>query len=198
MNAVAGDASDVAPEPANVVPLHPHGRPQVAEESRAVDSFEEVFRRLSPRAVRVARRILTDDMLAEDAAAEAFARAHASWKRIAASGYCDAWILRVTANVAVDMVRKRERLSSATNRLASTSDHFMTEDDDPDDEATRDAIAAALGTLPRRQREVIVLRYLEGFTEEQVARALGVAEGTVKKNGFRARETLRRRLGRNV
>lgn len=156
------------------------------------ESFEDVFRRVLPRAIRVARRILGNDSQAEDAAAEALARAHASWGRVGVSGYCDAWILRVTANVAIDMRRSRRRFLSIGLAL---SRHEADPSSGPDARIADMALASALARLPRRQREIVVLRYLEGMSEEEVAKVLDVSLGTVKKNAFRARETLRKRMG---
>jgi len=161
------------------------------ESERAQETFEDVFRRVLPRAIRVAERILGNGLQAEDAAAEAFARAHASWHKIGSSDYCDAWILRVTANVAVDMHRSRRRFLSIGLSLSRSSDR----EDAPDSKLRSMALGAALARLPRRQREVIVLRYLEDMTEGDVAKVLGVSIGTVKKDGFRAREALRRTIG---
>jgi RNA polymerase sigma-70 factor (ECF subfamily) len=162
------------------------------EGTRVGEGFEDVFRRVLPRAIRVAHRILGNETQAEDAAAEALARAHASWGKIGAAAYCDAWILRVTANVAVDMHRSRKRLFSIG---LSVSNARADKGSDPESQLAGMALAAALATLPRRQREVVVLRYLEGMSEEEVATALGVSVGTVKKNAFRARDTLRTRMG---
>jgi RNA polymerase sigma factor (sigma-70 family) len=165
----------------------PLGRQHVSE------TFEEVFRRVLPRAVRVAERILGNGLQAEDAAAEAFARAHASWRKVGSSDYCDAWILRVTANVAVDMHRSRRRILSIGLSLSRSTDREA----EPESRLQSVALGAALARLPRRQREVIVLRYLEDMSEVDVAKALGVSVGTVKKDGFRARETLRKTIGQD-
>jgi RNA polymerase sigma-70 factor (ECF subfamily) len=51
-------------------------------------------------------------------------------------------------------------------------------------------VARALAALPRREREVAVLRYLLGFDTEETADALGVGEGTVKSSLSRARTHL--------
>lgn len=163
------------------------------EECGPPETFEQVFRRILPHAVHVAKRILGNETQAEDAAAEALARAHVSWGKIGRTEYRDAWILRVTANVAVDMCRRRRRIFSVG--LQVTTSPIA---DESEAEASRLALAAALAALPRRQREVVVLRYLEGLPEEAVARALGVSVGTVKKTSFRARETLRWRLGADL
>lgn len=147
--------------------------------------FEATFRRLYPQARAVAYRIAGDPAAAEDAAAEAFARALVSWRRVAALPYLDAWVLRVTANVAVDMVRRR-------------APELTAPDPDPNPEdvvVLRVALAAALAALPRRQREVIALRHLVGLREDEVARSLGLSVGSVKRHGHRAMARLRSALG---
>lgn len=71
------------------------------------DGFEVMFTDLYPRARQVAYRILGDRSEAEDAAAEAFTRALVTWRKVGALAFRDAWVLRVTANVAVDWRRRR-------------------------------------------------------------------------------------------
>ncbi len=56
-------------------------------------------------------------------------------------------------------------------------------------------VIAALQQLPRRQREVIVLRYWSELTEAQVAATLGVSLGAVKSNAFHGRQAIAAALG---
>lgn len=146
--------------------------------------FETAFAELFPKAYRVAVRILGDGADAEDAAAEALARAHASWKKVGTMSYRDAWVLRVTANVAIDMARKHRSLPTPSPVRS-----------DEDQTVLRIALVAALSAIPRRQREVVVLRFLEGLPEADVARALGISVGNVKKTTHRAMGKLRACLG---
>lgn len=148
--------------------------------------FEPVFKELFPRAFRVGYRILGNETDAEDAAAEALARAHASWKKIGHLPHRDAWVLRVAANVAIDMSRKRRPLPD-TERVEVVEVEEET--------VLRLALAEALRTLPRRQREVISLRWLADLSEVDVARALNIKEGTVKKTAHRGMAALRAHLG---
>jgi RNA polymerase sigma-70 factor (sigma-E family) len=134
-------------------------------------------------AYRVAYRILGQRAEAEDVAQEAVARAYASWRRI--GGYADAWTSRVATNLALDEARRRsrQRLPQADE---ATSDRWA--DDRVD-------LQRALRTLPRRQREVVVLRYLADLPEERVAGALGCSVGSVKTHGSRGLRALRLVLG---
>ena len=61
--------------------------------------------------------------------------------------------------------------------------------------ATRLALGEALRRLPRRQRDVVVLRYLADLSEADVAKSLGVSAGSVKQHAHRAVDALRRTLG---
>jgi RNA polymerase sigma-70 factor (ECF subfamily) len=149
------------------------------------EEFEAAFRELLPRAYWVAFRVLGNRAEAEEAAAEALARAHASWGRVGGLPWRDAWVLRVTANVAVDICRRRQRPMPARS-LAATDEGEVV--------ALRLALSAALATLPRRQREVIALRYLADLTESEVAACLHVSLGSVKRHGYRGMAALRQLL----
>jgi RNA polymerase sigma factor (sigma-70 family) len=147
--------------------------------------FEDWFRRLLPEAVRLARRVLLTDAEAEDAAAEAFARALARWRRVQSLPYRDAWVLRTVTNVAIDVTRRRRSLPAAPEATVDPADATV----------VRLALAAALDRLPRRQREVVSLRYLAEWPSEQVAESLGLSLHTVKKHNDRGMAALRAMVG---
>lgn len=147
------------------------------------DDFEAAFARLYPRAESLAHRIVGDSAEAEDVAAEALARAYAHWAKLRDLPHVDGWVLRVTANLAIDSQRRQGR-------------RFAVESIPVDDSSVlRMALAAALRTLPKRQREVIALRYLTDLCEADVALALGIAPATVRTHVHRALVHLRGRLG---
>lgn len=149
------------------------------------EGFEEAFSALYRRARTVAYRIVGTMTEAEDAAAEAMARALVAWRRVGPLSYREAWVAKVAANVAVDTVRKRGRRAFATTGAL----------DEEDGVVLRIAISAALARLPRRQREVIALRYLTGMTEAEVAACLGLSANSVKTHAARGMASLRGRLG---
>jgi RNA polymerase sigma factor (sigma-70 family) len=149
------------------------------------EGFDAAFSELFRPAFRVAYRILGDVGDAEDAAAEALARTCVRWRRVAELPYRDAWVMRVTANVAVDMTRRRRTLPSIAEALVHDQDAAL----------DRVALAAALRALSRRQREVVALRYLGGLPEADVAGALGISVNSVKTHTLRALAALRSRLG---
>jgi RNA polymerase sigma factor (sigma-70 family) len=152
------------------------------------DGFEEAFRRLYPPARGVAYRILGSMTEAEEVAAEAMARALVRWPKVRDLPHRDAWVMRVTINLAIDVARRRRDLPADAVEVA-----------DPAEVAVlRVALLAALAGLTRRQREVIGLRYLADCSEQQVAEVLGIASSSVKEHTKRAMATLRGRYGSTI
>jgi RNA polymerase sigma-70 factor (ECF subfamily) len=152
--------------------------------------FDSAFRALFVPAYNVAFRLLGNPYDAQDAASEAMARTLSNWRKVSQLPHLRPWVLRVTTNVAIDMVRRR-RATPDTDRVAEALTDVVIGVDDPD---VRMAISTALTRLPKRQLEVIVLRYLVDMPEEEVAASLGIAPGTVKRHAARGLERLRRAL----
>lgn len=151
----------------------------------AHENFDELFRDLYVPAYAVALRMLRDPAEAEDVACEALARTAASWQRVRGLPYQRAWVLRVTANAAVDVLRRRRQPAAGGIDAAER----------PGEPEDRIVLAAALHRLPRRQREVLVLRFLADMTEEQVAGQLAISRGAVKQHAQRGLSRLRELIG---
>jgi RNA polymerase sigma-70 factor (sigma-E family) len=149
---------------------------------QAVASFDAAYPALFRRAYSSAYRLLGNRVEAEDVAQEALTRALVRWRRI--EGYAEAWVVRVSANLAIDAVRRRARQGQVAHEPVS-ADGFADE---------RMDLVRALSTLPRRQREVVALRFLGDFSESDVAMALGLSNGTVKSHASRGLAALRARL----
>jgi RNA polymerase sigma-70 factor (sigma-E family) len=148
--------------------------------------YDERFDELAGIAYRVAYRMVGSREEARDLAQEAMARAYAHWRR--ASHHPEAWVSRVTANLAIDLVRWRGRLrvdgAMGEERSGTGADHGS-------HVAERIELVAALAELPRRQRQVVVMRYLADLPEAAVARQLGCSPGTVKQHASRGLAALR-------
>jgi RNA polymerase sigma-70 factor (sigma-E family) len=162
-------------------------RPSVGQDHDSNgDGFEEAFDGLFAAARGMAIRLVGAGPEADDVAAESLARAYARWPKVRDLDYRDAWVMRVTANVALDVLRRSRRPLPPPAAV---------EDDPAEAAVTRLALAHALRRLPRRQRDVVVLRYLADLSEADVARSLGVSAGSVKQHAHRAVDALRRALG---
>ncbi len=144
-------------------------------------TFDERFDALAAIAYRVSFRILGDRHDAEEVAQEALARAYARWRSVA--GHDEPWVARVATNLAIDRARRRRPVGA----LADPGVHDR-------DVLERLGLVEALRRLPKRQREVLVLRYLADLPERDVAAALGTSVGAVKQHAHRATTRLRQEL----
>jgi RNA polymerase sigma factor (sigma-70 family) len=152
-------------------------------DSTTSPGFDHRFEALTAIAYRVGYRLLGDREEAREVAQEAMARAFARWRRIA--GYDEAWVARVSTNLAIDRYRRR-RPTIPLDELAVglSADHATTA-------LERHGLVHSLRKLPRRQREVVVLRYLADLPERDVASLLGTTVGSVKQHAHRALSRLR-------
>jgi len=123
-----------------------------------------------------------DSDLAEDATQEAFARALARWDRLRSEPWAAGWVTTTALNVARRGLRRRPVLQPASDPQAS-----------PSPEEAID-LWRRVRMLPRRQQEVVVLYYRLQMPVDEIARALGTTDGTVRTHLVRAREALRATL----
>lgn len=149
----------------------------------ASPTFDERFDALADLAYRVAHRLIGDRGEAEHVAQEALARAYVRWDRIA--GYDEAWVTRVSTNLAIGHWRRHRGDPRRAVDTPVAADHL----------AERLDLAHALRRLPKRQREVLALRYLADLTEAQTAERMGCSVGTVKQHASRALRAMRHLLG---
>ena len=140
-----------------------------------------------PRIVAAVALVAGSRAAAEDAVAEALARA---WERADRGDRIislPAWVTHVALNLSRSRLRRIRAEARARERAGADLPAASTED--------RLDVRRALGDLPRRQREVVVLHYYLGLPVLEVAEVLGVSEGTVKSTLFRARHAMAVALG---
>lgn len=160
------------------------------QEAAEDETFDDAFDRLFRIAYRSAFRLLGSREDAEDVAIEATARAAMRWKRLLPEP--DPWVTTVSVNLSIDLWRRRSR--AATHDRTSVPGPGRDQGAAHDHDDRRIDLARALGRLPRRQRDAIVLRYIGDFTEAQTAAMLGISLGTVKQHTSRGLARLRREV----
>lgn len=149
--------------------------PQADARARARD-FDAFFRLEADDVYRALAVTLRDRDLAEEATAEAMARAYQHWRRIRDYDNPAGWVYRVGLNWATSRLRRRD----VRRRLARPAGVVDATPFDP-------ALHRALLGLDLDQRAVVVLRYLFDWSQDEIAAALAIPVGTVKS-----------RLGRGV
>lgn len=151
----------------------------------------EVYNRYSPGLYRYAMRLLGDENTAEECVAETFSRFLKAIKfGNGPDVYLQAYLYRIAHNWITDYFRQNPNHSSIDTKT------IVDETGDPHSAAVNhieaEKIRSYLKLLTADQRQVIVLKYLEDWTNEQIAQSLGKPQGAIKALQHRALQTLRR------
>ena len=155
-------------------------------------AWEDIVRDHGDRVYRLAYRLAGNQHDAEDITQETFIRVFRSLASFKPGSF-EGWLHRITTNVFLDMVRRRQRirmesLPEETDRIAGS---------EPSPEAAWDAanldpdLQAALDDLLPEFRAALVLCDVEGLSYEEIGQTLGVKLGTVRSRIHRARQALR-------
>jgi RNA polymerase sigma-70 factor (ECF subfamily) len=174
-------------------PIPTLARPRLGGRRRNVldeVAIREFLHTTYPRLVAAITLVSGSRAAAEDAVQEGLLRA---WERSERGERIDslpAWVATVALNHARSALRRLRSERKARARLKADAVGRS-----PGSSAERVDIVRALAALPRRRREVVVLRYYLGMSTKEVATVLAIDEGTVKSTLFRGRATLADALG---
>jgi RNA polymerase sigma-70 factor (ECF subfamily) len=163
----------------------------VAAQGGNHDAFAQLVRLHQRRAFAVCRAIVTTKEDAEDAVQEGFLHAFKALDRFLPDQPFGAWLYRIMANASLDLVRRR-KVRDADELPEGLAVPFR---DPGEADELRRRLSEALMTLTDRQRSVIVLHNVEGFTHGEIAEMLGIPEGTARSDLHHARSRLRELLG---
>lgn len=164
---------------------------------------EALFREFAPKVFALARRFGFDADEAEDGVQEVFVKVQRRISTFRGDAALSTWLYQVAVNTLRDHRRKLMRLKRplpfSTPRGADESgeppeQRLVSPIGTPQEDAARAErgriVREALDRLPARFRDVLVLRELEGWSYRDIARVLGLAQGTVESRIFRARARL--------
>jgi len=181
--------ADAAPQDRDIVALLQSGARERA--------FEQLLARYQGKLYRLCCTLLRDPTAAEDAAQESLVRI---WKALASydgRASLSTWIYTITRNRCLTALERRRELSSlsdaATEAEVEALSHGSDEPQATDDYAL---LRELIELLPERYRRTLTLFYYEDRSIDEVANMLGMPEGTVKTNLYRARAALTEQLRR--
>ncbi len=147
--------------------------------------FDGWYVQAYPRVRAAVTLALGDADLAEDATAEAFAKALVHWSKVKAATSSHAWVYTVAMNQARSTLRRRGVERRWLRRQAAQPAVHQAPPVEPDDPLWR-----AVGQLPPRARTAVALRYVADLSEAEVADVMGIAKGTVAATLHQARKRL--------
>lgn len=155
--------------------------------------FERLYRNTYHRILGTLIALLRDRAAAEDCAQETFERAYRNWGAWRPNAPVEAWLHRIAINVAISD-RRHQRLRQAgevIRRLGRPAPG-----PDASTLAERSDLIRAIKKLPTKQAAALVLRHYHGYSNREIASALGVPEQTIASRLAAARKQLRAVLGR--
>jgi RNA polymerase sigma factor (sigma-70 family) len=162
-------------------------------------ALADVYRHYAGLAFGVARRVLRDDLLAEDVTQEVFTYLWEHPERFDPSrGSIKAWVGLLAHRRSVDRVRLETRRSRSEAKLAGPQAIDLGTEQDLDAGWISERVERALASLPDEQRRVIECAYYRGRTYRQVAEELGIPEGTAKSRIRLALSRLNELLGAEI
>jgi RNA polymerase sigma-70 factor (sigma-E family) len=154
-------------------------------DAATAEVFDTFVRARHAALLRYGTVLTGDPHSAADLVQDALERTGLAWSRVRQQGYPEGYVRRVIANRNISQWRRLRR-----ERLVDVPPERVHQDRPADDVRW-----AVLATLPRRQPTVIVLRYYEDLSEVEIARVLGIAQGTVKSQASKGIAALRAAIG---
>jgi RNA polymerase sigma-70 factor (sigma-E family) len=164
--------------------------------NQTVGAVGAVFREHHGELVRLALLMVGDLPTAEDVVQDVYASLQKRWSHSAAPDEVLPYVRAAVLNGCRSVLRRRgiarragvlHSVSARTETISAESEVMLSED--------RREVLAALSRLPRRRREVLVLRYYLGLSEAEIGTVLGISPGTVKSTAARGLAALAHELG---
>lgn len=155
--------------------------------------FERLYRNTYRRILGTLVALVRDVPTAEDCAQETYERAYRNWKSWRPDAPVEAWLHRIAINVAISDRRHQgiRQAGEMVRRLGRPPSG-----PDPALMAERSDLVQAMKKLPTKQAAALVLRHYHGYSNREIAAALGVPEQTVASRLGAARKQLQAVLGR--
>jgi RNA polymerase sigma-70 factor (ECF subfamily) len=158
-------------------------------------AFRVLFQRIAPVLVRVMVRTVGREADANDLVQQTFLQLHRARKDFRADMRARPWIMTIAMNLARDLLRRRGRRPETDVEDVILADGHVDAAGRLAARETRAHVRSAVRELPRDQRTVIELHWLEELSFSEIAVIVGASAGAVRVRAHRGYEVLRQRLG---
>lgn len=153
------------------------------------EDFERVARENAQRLYAHAAVMLRSASDAEDAAEEAVYQLFKRAKPFESEEHCRAWLIRVTVNASLKILRRRKRYSNDTEELEKITAQF--------EYPEQSELFTAVSELEEKYKAVVLLYYYENMSAEEIAKTLKISVTAVTTRLDRARKQLKEKLERS-
>ncbi|MEO0004508.1 MAG: sigma-70 family RNA polymerase sigma factor [candidate division WOR-3 bacterium] len=168
-----------------------------------MEAFEELVRRYERKVYNIAYRLLGNEEDATEALQDTFLRAYRFIPKFAFKSSFYTWLYRIATNVSLTRLRRRKKaevisldapIADSDNLKFDLPDTAQTPEEAFAQKRLRERLDQAVKKLPEEYRAVVVLRDLEGLSNEEVSKILKLSVPAVKSRLHRARLALRQHL----
>lgn len=161
-------------------------------------AFAALYDRYVERVYRYVYYRVRDDAETEDVTSEAFIKAMVAMPRYESRAPFGAWLCRIAHNVLIDRARSKDVTACRPIDDVVRERELEDDHDGPDGVALlaerRARVREAIRALPPDQQDVIVRRFVEGLSTQEIAHELGRAESTIRGLQMRALRRMRERI----
>lgn len=167
------------------------------------DAFAELVELYKDKVYQVSYRMLGNAQEAEDVAQETFLRVYANLSSYDPSYKFSTWIYRIATNLSIDQLRKRKQVYSLDKQVEGTEGldwHDRLADPGPNPEQKiltgelQGQVQEAIQGLTPKYRSILILRYLEDLSLNEISEVLKLPVSTIKTRIHRGREALKKKL----
>lgn len=167
------------------------------------EAFGEIIEQYQGQIYQHCYRMLGNHHDAQELTQEAFLKAYSNIHTFKRDRQFAPWLYRIASNLCIDYLRKKKPLTILDQEIKGTEDITLTDQvessfDSPEEAyeqlEEKQTIEDFLLTLPPKYRSVIVLKYIQDFSLQEIADVLDLPIGTVKTHLYRGREALRKSI----
>ncbi len=164
-----------------------------------VNAFEPLMAAYEKNVYNLALRMTGNAQDAEDMTQEAFLKAYSSLDSFRGDSKFSVWLYRIVSNVCLDHLRRKSRRPAVSLSMEDEAgedaqldlpDTSQSPEELLEKKLTREAVQRGLAQLPEDARQILLLREIQGLSDEEIGETLGLEAGTVKSRIFRARKKL--------
>jgi len=166
-------------------------------------AMEEIVRRYSNKVYNLAYHLTRDNSAAEEIMQDVFLTVIAKINTLTNDAFFSTWLYRVTTNASYGFLRKEKKFTEQTVSEEEVAqepaiDYVYAWSTLPDDillsEESRKILQDSIDALPEAMRTVVIMKDVEGFSNEEIAQTMGLSVPAVKSRLYRGRLVLRNEL----
>ena len=166
-------------------------------------AFTELVKRFEKRVYAIAYRMLGNHLDADEVTQETFVRIYEKRQEIKSADYFSSFVMRIATNYSIDLIRRKEKGFVPVDDISIVGELQKEADKrnvSPDQQVENSEILlevkSAVLRLPPKQRIVVILHDIEGYSKAEIAKALGCPQATVRSNLHIARRKLKKWLAK--